>query len=81
MTDKEFRKLKRAELLEIIFYLQKEAEDLRRENETLKQSVDELTKTALQSKITLSEESLQQITQAVQTVAEQYVAHNGHQSN
>ena len=35
MTDKELRKLKRSELLEILFHLQKEVETLRAENESL----------------------------------------------
>lgn len=38
MTDKELRHLKRAELLEILFYLQKENEALRAENESLRHS-------------------------------------------
>ena len=38
MTEKELRHLKRAELLEILFYLQKENETLKAELETLKQS-------------------------------------------
>ena len=38
MTDKELRHLKRAELLEILFYLQKENEALRAENESLRQN-------------------------------------------
>ena len=38
MTEKELRHLKRAELLEILFYLQKENETLKAELETLKQN-------------------------------------------
>ena len=41
MTEKELRHLKRAELLEILFYLQKENETLKAELETLKQSPTE----------------------------------------
>ena len=41
MTEKELRHLKRAELLEILFYLQKENESLKAELETLKQSPTE----------------------------------------
>ena len=40
MTDKELRKLKRAELLEILFYLQKELDRMKQENEELKQRLD-----------------------------------------
>lgn len=36
MTDKELRKLKRADLLEILFRLQTEVETLRAENESLR---------------------------------------------
>lgn len=39
MTDKEVRKLKRAELLEILFYMEKELEELRQENEKLQQQL------------------------------------------
>ena len=41
MTEKELRHLKRAELLEILFYLQKENETLKAELETLKQGSPE----------------------------------------
>ncbi|MBQ9110394.1 MAG: hypothetical protein IJY06_03365 [Oscillospiraceae bacterium] len=51
MTDKELRRLKRTELLEIVFYLQKELEDLRRENESLRQGAGGITEDAL-AKIT-----------------------------
>lgn len=43
MTDKEVRKLKRAELLEILFYLQKEMETLRTENENLRRQLESVT--------------------------------------
>ena len=41
MTEKELCHLKRAELLEILFYLQKENESLKAELETLKQGSPE----------------------------------------
>ncbi len=41
MTEKELRHLKRAELLEILFYLQKENETLKTELKTLKQGSTE----------------------------------------
>ena len=41
MTEKELRHLKRAELLEILFYLQKENESLKAELETLEQGSPE----------------------------------------
>lgn len=39
MTDKELRKLKRPELLEMLFYLQKELEKVNAENEKLRQQI------------------------------------------
>ena len=59
MTDKELRKLKRAELLEIMFYLQEELSNVKQENESLRVRVDELTKAALNSKTELSEDCMQ----------------------
>ena len=40
MTEKELRKLKRSELLEIMYYLQKELETVQAENESLKQKLE-----------------------------------------
>ena len=40
MTDKELRKLKRSELMEILYYLQKEVDTLQKENESLKQQLE-----------------------------------------
>lgn len=40
MTDKELRKLKRAELLEILYYLQKEVDNLKQENTELKERIE-----------------------------------------
>lgn len=39
MTDKELRKLKRPELLEMLFYLQKELEKVNAENVSLRQQI------------------------------------------
>lgn len=58
MTDKEIRKLKRADLLEILYYLQKEIEELNKENESLKSQLEN-------SKIILSESELEKIVDAV----------------
>ena len=59
MTEKELRHLKRAELLEILFYLQKENESLRTELETLKQN-------SKSGGSDLSPEAIQQIKQIIQ---------------
>ncbi len=40
MTDKELHKLRRAELLEILFYLQNELDTIKQENERLKQQAE-----------------------------------------
>lgn len=40
MTDQELRRLKRADLIEILYYLQKENDELREENEKLKSRID-----------------------------------------
>ena len=80
MTDKELRKLKRAELLEIMFYLQEELSNVKQENESLRVRVDELTKAALSSKTELSEKCMQEIIHAVKNAAESCFA-NGQQYN
>ncbi len=41
MTDKELHKLKRSELLELLFQMRTELDRLRTENETLRQSQEE----------------------------------------
>ncbi|MDD5947283.1 MAG: DNA repair protein [Oscillospiraceae bacterium] len=60
MTDKQLRKLRRAELLEMMFYIQKELDELKEENESLKQKLEK-------AEGGLSEESLRQIVDAVKT--------------
>ena len=57
MTDKQVRKLKKAELIETLFYLQKELESVKEENETLKAQI--------KAGVSLSEGELQKITDAV----------------
>ena len=55
MTDKEIKKLKRADLLEILYYLQKEIEELTKENESLKKIMEN-------QQLSLSENELKRIT-------------------
>ena len=62
MTEKEIRKLKRAELLEMLYYLKKENETLREENESLKQRLENTDGV-------ISSESLEKIIDAVKTAA------------
>lgn len=73
MTDKELRRLKRPELLEILFYLQKEIEGLKQENEVLKQRIESFAKNSNNSEnidnpensVFDSDKFLKQITDAV----------------
>ncbi len=44
MTDNELKKLKRRELLEILYYMRKELDETRLENEQLREHVDKLNK-------------------------------------
>lgn len=61
MTDKELRKLKKPELLEILFYLQKEVETLKAENDKLSQRLDNA------AKIGLTDDDIDRITAAFKT--------------
>ncbi len=49
MTDKQLHRLKRPELIEILYYLRKELDDVKNENERLKKRLDILTTEALSS--------------------------------
>lgn len=40
MTDKELHKLKRSELLDLLFYMRKELDSLQEENESLKKQIE-----------------------------------------
>lgn len=68
MTDKEVRKLKRAELLEILFYLQKEADALRQENDNLRQQLSSLS-----AANRMADEDLEQVIAAVKTAVQEAV--------
>lgn len=62
MTDKELKKLKRADLLEILYYLQKEVEELTKENESLKAQLEN-------SKSSFFENDLDRIVKALESAA------------
>lgn len=64
MTEKELRKLKRSELLEIMYYLQKELETVQAENESLKQKLEK-------AEGGISSENLDKIISAVKSAAEE----------
>lgn len=59
MTDKELRKLKKPELLEILFYLQKEIDELKSENERLNARLDDAGDKGL------SDDDIKKLTDAV----------------
>lgn len=61
MTDKELRRLKRAELLEILFYLQKENDNLKQQNQELQQRIENITL----NKQSLSDDDFKRIAQIV----------------
>lgn len=69
MTDKELRRLKRAELLEILYYLQKENEELKAEVERLKEQPS-------QNMGGLPEDFMQQVKQAVREALPQHSQSN-----
>lgn len=60
MTNKEVRKLKKPDLLEILYYLQQENEELKQENEKLRSQIDSFT-----SGMSFPESELQKIKDAV----------------
>ena len=64
MTEKELRKLKRSELLEIMYYLQKELDTVKAENESLKQKLEG-------SEGGITPENLERIISAVKSAAEE----------
>lgn len=72
MTDKELRRLKRSELLELMFYLREELDKLKEENESLKSRLDDLTKVSMESKSNSSDELIAAVTEAVKNVAESF---------
>jgi FtsZ-binding cell division protein ZapB len=72
MTDKEVRRLKRHELIEIMFYLQQELDSLKEENAALKARVDELSRT----QNSLSEEALKQIVDTIRTTTQACLSHD-----
>lgn len=60
MTNKEVKKLKKPDLLEILYYLRQENDELKQENEKLRSQIDSIT-----SGMTLPETELEKIRDAV----------------
>lgn len=81
MTDKELRKLKRAELLEILYYLRKELDELKAENASLTARIDELTKTSQRAEFALSEESREELLKSFRSIVEVCLAGNAPPDN
>lgn len=67
MTDKELRRLQRADLLEILFRLQTEVETLREEKAALQQRLDEKTT------VSLSDAQMQQLMTHLSAVMQQQI--------
>ena len=75
MTDKEFRRLTREELVDIIYELQKTQEQLRAENEELKkQLADKKLKMENAGSIAEAALALNGVFEAAQEAADQYLA-------
>lgn len=72
MTDKELKKLKRVELIEIMLYLKKELDDLKQENQQLKNKINELN----QKQCGLSENNVQAIQNIIQKSIEDCLNNN-----
>lgn len=81
MTDKELRRLKRSELLELMFYLREELDKLKEENESLKSRIDDLSKAALESQNNLSDEFIKAVSDAVRNAAEGYFSEKHQQKS
>lgn len=76
MTDKEFRQLRRSELVEIIYELQKSNEALTKENEELKSQLEEKRiKISKAGSIAEATVGLSDIFQSAQKTADKYVEH------
>lgn len=68
MTDKEFRRLKRIELIEIIYELQKSEEELKKEMEFLKSQLEEKEKRRSRESLIIQElQDLNRILLSVQS--------------
>lgn len=62
MTDKELKKLKKDELLELLFYMRREIDTLKQENQQLKSTLDDY------KKVHFSQDDITKIMEAVQKI-------------
>ncbi len=75
LTDKEFKRLSRAELIEIIYQMQRDEEALRQENEQLKaQLADRRSRLADAGSIAQASLALNGVFEAAQAAADAYLA-------
>ncbi len=75
LTDKEFKRLSRAELIEIIYQMQRDEEALRRENDQLKaQLADRRSHLARAGSIAEASLALNGVFEAAQASADAYLA-------
>lgn len=81
MTDKELRRLKRSELLELMFYLREELDKLKEENENLKERLDSLTKSSMETKPELPDDLISAIADAVRSTAGDFFSKSHHNNN
>ncbi len=59
MTDKEVQRLKKSQLVELLYYLSKENDELKEENERLKARLDQLVGAAIAAKTEPVEEQIE----------------------
>ena len=76
MTNKEVRKLKKPDLLEILYYLQQENEERKQENEKLRAQIDSFT-----SGMSFPESELQKIKDAVTLAVKDAMNHSSAQES
>lgn len=67
MTDKELKKLKKYEILEIMLYLKKELDEVKQKNEELKKQLNTLLEEK-NSNTTISKENFEKIMSAVDKI-------------
>ncbi len=75
LTDKEFKRLSRAELIEVIYQMQRDEEELRAENERLRAELaDRRSRLAQAGSIAQASLALNGVFEAAQAAADAYLA-------
>ena len=70
MTEKQLKRLKRTELLEILFFMRKEIETLQQENAELKEKLD---KYSSGGNMILSDANMEMLTKAVESAVAKHL--------